>query len=368
MTTYTFKPDLALETDLFIKKYIESIESVDKSYKEEARDYCDKLAVPPGALGQVAEVYQRLYEIGKGSVQVDKPGVLVYVSDNGVVQAGVSNNPVITTYQVAENMLEGKATISLLTKHSNSDLEIVDLGCLTDLSSGTTYKISHGTKNFNEDPAMTREQAGQAIIAGIKITEKQIEKGWNIVGTGEMGVGNTTTSAAVISTILGTDIKETIGLGAGLDKAGRMRKEQVITEGALKHQPFRDGLDIASKIGGYDILGIAGTFLACAKHKIPCVIDGVISMAGMLVAQTIEPKIIDIAFASHISMEPGYQKALTHTKLQPLFYLDMRLGEGSGCPFLFQFMETAKFTIENMVDFDKAGLTVDDYVDIRVEN
>lgn len=368
MIKYPFNPDLVLETDLFIKEYIESIESVDKSYKEEARDYCDKLAVPPGALGQIAEVYQKLYEIGRGSVQIDRPGVLVYVSDNGVVKAGVSNNPVITTYKVAENMLKGQATISLLTQHSKSQLEIVDLGCLTDLSSGTQYKISHGTKNFKEEPAMTRVQAGKAIMAGIEITEKLIKEGWNVVGTGEMGVGNTTTSAAVISTILGTDIKETIGLGAGLDKEGRMKKEQVIAEAILKYQPFRDGIDIAAKIGGYDILGIAGTFLACAKHKVPCVIDGVISMAGMLVAQTIEPKIIDIAFASHISMEPGYQKALAHTKLQPLFYLDMRLGEGSGCPFLFEFMKTAKFTIENMVDFDKAGLTVDDYVDIRVEN
>ncbi len=365
MINYTFQPDLNVKTDMFIKSYIRGINDVSSERQKEAKDYCDKLAVPPGALGQIAEIYQRLYAIMEGDVAIDQAGVLVYVADNGVCDAGVSNNPVSTTYQVAENMLEGKATISLLASQTKSEIKIVDLGCLTDLSSGTEFKISQGTKNFKDEPAMTRKQAGEALIAGIELTEKQLTKGWNVIGTGEMGVGNTTTSAAVISAILGTKVEETIGLGAGLDIEGRLRKEKVISEAILKHQPFIDGLDIARKIGGYDILGIAGTFLACAKNKIPCVIDGVISMAGLLVAQSIEPKIVSYAFASHISMEPGYQKALSSVGLQPLFFLDMRLGEGSGCPFLFQFMQTAKFTIENMVDFEKAGLTVEDYVDIR---
>lgn len=365
MSKFSFQPVKTLKTDQIISDYVTSIDKVDEQYKKRAKNYCDKLAVPPGALGQLAEVYERLYAIGKGQVDIDKPGVLVYVSDNGICEAGVSNNPVSTTYQVAENMLVGKASISLLAKKTNSEFRIIDLGCLTDLSSGTDLKISHGTKNFKEEPAMTREQAGQALLAGIKQAEEKINQGWNVVGTGEMGVGNTTTSAAVIAAILEQQVEDTIGLGAGLNPEGRLRKEKVIKEAIEKHQPFTDGLDIASKVGGYDILAIAGTFLACAKNKVPCVIDGVISIAGLLIAKTIAPNVIDYAFASHISMEPGYQIAMQSLSLQPVFYFDMRLGEGSGCPFLFQLMETAQFLIENMVSFDEAGLTVDDYVDIR---
>lgn len=365
MSKFNFQSEKELETDGLIKDYVASIEKVDETYKQKAKNYCDKLAVPPGALGQIAEIYERLYAIGKGQVKIDQPGVLVYVSDNGVCEAGVSNNPVSTTYQVAENMLDGKASISLLAKKTQSEFKIIDLGCLTDLSSGCESKVSRGTKNFKEEPAMTREQAGKALLAGVKQTEEQIKKGWNVIGTGEMGVGNTTTSAAVIAGILEKKVEETIGLGAGLNEAGRLRKEQVISEAIDKYQPFSDGLDIASKVGGYDILAISGTFLACAKHKIPCVIDGVISIAGLLVAESIAPNVIDYAFASHISMEPGYQIAMKSLRLQPVFYFDMRLGEGSGCPFLFQFMQTAKYLIENMVSFDEAGLTVADYVDIR---
>lgn len=367
MRNFNFMPEQALKSDDFIKDYIKTIQSVDKKYEVEASLYCDKLAVPLGALGQLAEVYQRLYAIGKGHVNISTPGVLVYVSDNGVCQSGVSNNPVTTTFQVAENMLQEKATISLLTKKMNSQLAVIDLGCLTDISTGTEYKISKGTKNFKNEPAMTREQAVAALCAGINITEEKIKSGWNVIGTGEMGVGNTTTSAAVISVMLGIDVNETIGLGAGLNKAGRHRKEQVIREAILKHEPFIDGIDLASKVGGYDILGIAGTFIACAKHQVPCVVDGVISIAGLLIAKSIEPKVLDYAFASHISEEPGFQMAVSQLELQPLFYFNMRLGEGSGCPFLFDFMQNAQYIIENMVSFDEAGLTVEDYVDIRTE-
>lgn len=365
MTNYLFRPEKTVETDVFIQKYCEKITLTDKKYQKLAEAYCNDLAVPPGALGQLEKIYKKIYAISQGKITVDQPGVLVYVSDNGICESGVSSNPVSTTYQVGTNMLEGKAVINLLAKQTNSLLEIVDIGCLTDLSQNCELKVSYGTKNFEKEPAMSRLEAGRALIAGIKKAEEKIEQGWNIVGTGEMGVGNTTTSAAVITLLLDRKLEEVIGLGAGLTEDGYKRKKKILQDALLYHQPFKDGLDIARKVGGYDILAIAGTFIACSKHQVPCVVDGVISMAGLLVALTFSKSILDYTFVSHVSMEPGYQLAIKELALEPLFHFQMRLGEGSGCPFLFQFIQTACYTIQNMSSFKEAGLKSQDYVDVR---
>ncbi|WEG74072.1 nicotinate-nucleotide--dimethylbenzimidazole phosphoribosyltransferase [Vagococcus intermedius] len=365
MTNYLFKPEKVVETDLIIQNYCQSIKPTDKKYRELASSYCNNLAVPPGALGQLEKTYQKIYGIGRGKVNVDKPGVLVYVSDNGICESGVSSNPVSTTYQVGKNMLEGRAIINLLTKQTGSKLEVVDIGCLTDISEQCEFKVGYSTKNFDKEPAMSRLEAGRALIAGINKTEEIIKQGWNIVGTGEMGVGNTTTSAAVITLLLDSELEEVIGLGAGLNEEGVRRKQKILQKALVYHQPFKDGMDVARKVGGYDILAIAGTFIACSKHQVPCVVDGVISMAGLLVALTFSEAVLDYTFVSHVSMEPGYQLAIKKLGLEPLFHFEMRLGEGSGCPFFFQFIQTACYTIQNMSSFKEAGLNIKDYVDVR---
>ncbi|CAM3257695.1 nicotinate-nucleotide--dimethylbenzimidazole phosphoribosyltransferase [Vagococcus fessus] len=365
---FKFIKEKDLQFDSYIEEYTDSIKKCEENFQIKINEKCSEMAVPPGAFGHMETLYKKIYSITKGKVKVDKPGILVYVSDNGICEAGVSNNPTSTTYQVGRNMLEGKAAINLLSEKIENQLEIVDVGCLTDLEESVTTKVSYGTNNFLEMPAMTREQAGHALVIGIQKTEEKISEGWNLIGTGEMGVGNTTTSAAVISVLLQEQVERVVGFGAGLDNEGFNRKIMVIKEGLNKNSPFKDGLDVAAKVGGYDILAIAGTFIACAKHQVPCVIDGVISIAGLLVAQTIVPDICDYVLPSHNSMEPGFQLVAKRLGLEPFFQFNMRLGEGSGCPFLFQLVGTSCFLIENMSQFEEVGLNRLDYVDIRNNN
>ena len=345
---------------------INQINPLQSKLLKEGRDYCDRLAKPLGALGKMEEIYARLYAIFRGDIRLEKKVMMVYVSDNGIVDEGVSSNPQETTYIVAKNMLDGQAAIAILAKQCQAELCVVDSGCKRDIYPTSDDKISQGTKNMLLEAAMTREQAIQAILLGYDKTCEWIEQGYTLFGTGEMGIGNTTTSAALISAILEIPPSEVTGYGAGLTESMKDHKTEVIETCLKKHAPFEDSLDIVSKIGGYDILGMVGTHLACAQYQLPCVVDGLISATGLLVASQFSRLVLDYAFASHISTEPGYRLVQERLGLNPLLSMDMRLGEGVGCPFIFDIMETSVTTIEAMPQFKDSLLNKEDYVDIRL--
>lgn len=348
-----------------LENILANIKALDLNLIHEGKAYCDNLAKPPGALGKMETIYARLYAMFNGRITLSKKVVMVYVADNGVVAEGISANPQETTAIVARNMLQGKTGLCAISKYKGSVVKVIDIGCLQDFSNRSFEKIRKGTGNILVEPAVSREEAIAAILLGYGRTLELIKEGYTLFGTGEMGIGNTTTSAAVISAVLSISPQEATGYGAGLTDRMKAHKVSVVQRAISYHAPFEDILDLVAKLGGLDILGMVGTHLACALHQLPCTVDGVISITGLLVASQLCPNVLDYAFASHMSMEPGYKKVCQFLNLSPMLLMDMRLGEGSGCPLAFSLMETAVYTLEHMPTYSQGKLNREDYVDIR---
>ncbi|MBF0805549.1 MULTISPECIES: nicotinate-nucleotide--dimethylbenzimidazole phosphoribosyltransferase [unclassified Streptococcus] len=348
-----------------LEDILEQIQPVSQQELQEGQLLCDRLAKPFGSLGQLESIYARLFAIFSKEINLSKKVVLVYVADNGVVEEGVSSNPQETTAQVALNMIEGKSGICVLSRFVGNAVKVIDIGCKKDLGDISTQKIRYGTGNIRREAAMTLGEAEAAVLVGFEAAREMIAEGFTVLGTGEMGIGNTTTSVALIAALLELDPQELTGYGAGLTDTMRSHKVQVIQDSLALHSKMRDPLEVASCLGGLDILGIAGTFLAAAYYRVPCVIDGVISIAGLLLASKLNTAVLDYAFASHCSKEPAFQVVANALGLSPVLDLEMRLGEGSGCPLAFQLMDTAVYTIEQMPTFEDCLLKSEDYIDIR---
>ncbi|MBF0777611.1 nicotinate-nucleotide--dimethylbenzimidazole phosphoribosyltransferase [Streptococcus cuniculi] len=326
---------------------------------------CDQLAKPLGALGKMETIYARLYAMFEGNITLSKKVVMVYVADNGIVAEGISANPQETTFIVAQNILKGKTGLCAISQHVGSDVCLVDIGCKKDVGEPSKEKVRYGTRNMLHEPALTKEEGEQAILLGYRKTVELIHQGYTLFGTGEMGIGNTTTSAAVIAAILGLKANQVTGYGAGLTQDMKAHKTQIIQQCLHQHAPYKDSFDVAIKLGGLDLLGMVGTYLACAEYGLPCVIDGLISIAGLLIAERLAPAVLDYCFASHLSTEPAYALVCEDLGLDPMLAMDMRLGEGSGCPLAFFLMENACYTIEHMPTFSEGQLNKEDYIDIR---
>lgn len=348
-----------------LNEILAAIKRLDEQKVRQGQDFCDQLAKPLGALGKMETIYARLYAMFDGRVNLTKKAVLVYVADNGVVVEGVSSNPQETTYIVARNMLKGQTGLCAISQHVGSSVIVVDIGCQRDVFSFPGQKVCHGTGNILREPAMTREACLRAIEVGYQETVALIQQGYQLFGTGEMGVGNTTTSAAVISAILDLDPALVTGYGAGLTEEMKAHKTAVVRGALCQHDPYGDVLDVVCKLGGLDMLGMVGTYLACAHYQKPCVIDGLISVTGALIASRLQPAVLDYCFASHVSTEPGYLIVCKELGLDPMLLMDMHLGEGSGCPLAFFLMETAVYTIEHMPTFEEGHLNKEDYIDHR---
>ncbi|HFI0106304.1 TPA: nicotinate-nucleotide--dimethylbenzimidazole phosphoribosyltransferase [Streptococcus suis] len=348
-----------------LQDILSEIRPLEKFEIEKGKKVCDQLAKPLGALGKMETIYARLFAMFHGDIDLSKQMVMVYVADNGVVAEGISANPQETTYIVARNMLEGKTGLCAISRHVGSDVKVVDIGCMKDVYSDQVCKVRRGTGNILKEPSLTREQAIEAILVGYRETVACIRKGYRLFGTGEMGIGNTTTSAAVISALLNVEASQVTGYGAGLTEGMKSHKTQVIASAVARHAPYSDVLDIAAKVGGLDMLGMVGTYLACAHHQLPCVVDGLISITGLLIASQLNGHVLDYCFASHLSTEPAYRLVCEHLGLDPMLLMDMRLGEGSGCPLAFFLMSNAVYTIESMPTFSEGKLSRDDYIDIR---
>lgn len=348
-----------------LEAIIESIRPLDQKQITRAQAFCDQLAKPLGAFGRLEDIYVRLSAILGPPVSLSPKVTVVYVADHGVVEEGVSSNPQSTTYQVACNILQGKSGLCGLSKYAGSDVHLLDLGCCQPITGSDHRKLCSGTANFLKGPAMSREVAIAAILAGYEETVALIDQGYQVIGTGEMGIGNTTTSVAVIAAILGGDPVPLVGYGAGLDQQGLARKTEVILQALQQHTPFTDVLDVVAKVGSLDILGMAGSFLACAQKKKVAVVDGLISITGLLVASRLQPTVLDYVFLSNASPEPAFAYVCEDLGLVAYFDLGLRLGEGSACPLMFSLMDAAVTALESFPTFDEAGLSQSDYIDIR---
>ena len=314
----------------------------------------DALAKPLRSLGKLESVIVQIGAIQRTTkVCLDKKALLVLCADNGVVEEGVTQTGQEVTAQVSENFLVEKACTSILCKKAGCDIFPVDVGIYRDTCI-RNCKIAYGTKNFAKEPAMTREEAIRAIETGIMLAEEKKAEGYQILATGEMGIGNTTTSSALASVFLDRPVEEMTGRGAGLSSAGLNRKIHTIQKAIRKHRPDpTDPIDVLSKLGGFDIAAMAGVFLGGAALGMPVVIDGFISGVAALTAKRICETCGDYMIASHVSQEPAAELLLKALGKEAFLTCDMRLGEGSGAVVLFPILDMALEVYQKMATFEQ---------------
>ena len=336
---------------------------LDRSAMTAAEEYQARLAKPPGSLGRLEEISIQLAGItGRVHNALNKKQLLVFAADNGVVAEGVSSAPQSVTKQQTINLMRGKTGAAVLAKHFGCGLTVCDVGVNADIyeSAVLNRKIAYGTQNICTGPAMTREQTLQAILTGAEIA-RTVDA--DVIGVGEMGIGNTTTSSAVLAVLLGADVEAVTGRGGGITEESFRKKKAVIRTAIEVNRPDRDDVvGVLSKVGGFDLAAMCGAFLGAAAARRPAVIDGLISTAAALCAVRLCPNVRGYLVPSHASFEIGYRLAMEAMDLRPLFDLGMRLGEGSGCPLAFQVLDAACAVTNDMATFDEAGIN-DDYLD-----
>lgn len=352
-----------------LNKTLKDIEPSNEKAKKCAMKQIDNLSKPIGSLGTLEIIASKIAGItGKTFNKISKRNIIVMCADNGVVDEGVSACPKNLTAILTENLTRNCTGVTILSEFTNTDVTIVDIGVDTVFKNPSIVdkKIAFGTKNIVKGPAMSYDEAVAAIEAGIEIVDKLSLEGYDIFGTGEMGIGNTTTSAAVLSVLSGLSPEVTAGKGAGLTDEQFENKKRVINLAIEVNKPKKfDPIDVIAKVGGFDIAGMCGCFLSAAKNKKPIVIDGFISSAAALCAVRLNPNVRDYLIPSHLSEEPGSTYMMKEIGLEPMLNLHMRLGEGSGCPLAFQIIDAALYAIEKMPTFNDADINNESFVDIR---
>ena len=336
------------------------IPAIDAASMAAAQVRQDSLAKPPKSLGLLEQISVRFAGMtGKIYNHAKQRRILIFSADNGVVEEGVASAPQSVTLAQTINFTRGLTGVATLAKHYNTELRIYDVGINADFSCEGVIdkKIAMGTRNLAKEPAMTREQALRALETGFEAAETAKLEGVDILGIGEMGIGNTTTSSAILSCLLNIPAEETTGRGGGVNDAGFKRKKEIIDSAIAMHKPDADDIvDVISKLGGFDIAAMCGAFLGAAVNRLPVVIDGFISAVAALCAFRINPACAAYFFASHISCERGYMIAVDEMELKPMFQLEMRLGEGSGCPIAFEVIDGALTVLREMATFEEARI------------
>lgn len=352
-----------------LEKILDGIKPADNTAKEEAYKRLDVLIKPIGSLGELENIAAKVSAItGKVHNKTDKKCMIVMSADNGVCDEGVSSCPQEITVVQTVNIIKGISGIGVLARHANADLRVIDIGIKgdLDLKGLINKKIRYGTSNMAKGPAMSIEEAVKSIETGIEVVNGLVEEGYNLFGTGEMGIGNTSTSSAVLMSLTGISSSEAVGKGAGMTEEGFLLKKNVIEKAIEINKPDKNNpLDVLSKVGGFDIGGMAGCFLGAAYNRVPIVIDGFISAAAALIAYRLNPYVKDYMIPSHISAEPGYRYAMKEIGLNPILDLKMRLGEGTGCPLAFNVIEAALEVTNKMATFEESAMDTDYLIDIR---
>lgn len=345
-----------------LNETIKRISELDAESMKKSRERVDNLIKPQGSLGRLEEIVVQLAGItGNIYPKVDKKSVIVMAADNGVYEEGVAAFPQAVTVIQTINFVKGVTGVCALAKQAGADVIPVDIGVVVDINEPGVInrKIKYGTDNISKGPAMTYDEAIKAIEVGIEIATNEINKGKNLLTTGEMGICNTTTSSAIISVLGGFNPKDVTGVGANLPEDKLSHKADVIKRAIEINNPNpKDGIDVVSKVGGLDIAGMAGVMLSGASNKVPVVVDGFIATAAALIACTIEPKTKNYLISSHASKEKAASIASEILGLTPMLHMDMRLGEGSGAVLMFNIIESAVYMNNEMITFEEAGITV----------
>ena len=346
---------------MLLEDTLKRIQPLDRSLEIEARRRLDSLTKPQGSLGKLEELACRVAVIQKKvPPQIGKKLLFVFAGDHGITEEGVSAYGKEVTAQMTHNFLRGGAAINVLARHYNVEVEVIDVGVDYEFTGPPglgNYKVRRGTANFARGPAMTRAEARQSIETGIRLVEKVASKELFLLGAGEMGIGNTSSAAAILCALTGGAPRDLVGRGTGIDDTTWRRKVAAVERGLEINRPDpRDPLDILSKVGGLEIGAMTGMMLGAAAFRIPMILDGFISGAAALLAQGLCPNVHEVFFASHRSTETGHGVLLEALKLLPVLELEMRLGEGTGACILMGLIEATVKILGEMATFESAGV------------
>lgn len=344
-----------------LEEALNNIQPADSQAMEAAWEHWNNIAIPLHSLGRLQDTIVRIAGMtGNPRVDLSKKALVVMCADNGVVEEGVTQSGQEVTLLVSENFLNKKATASIFCQHTGADIFPVDIGIASD-SKIINRKIAYGTKNMTKEPAMTRDEAVRAIEVGIRMVEELKDKGYSIIATGEMGIGNTTTSSAVASVLLDVEPGKVTGRGAGLSSEGLQKKIRAIERALELHRPDRnDPVDVLAKVGGLDLAGLAGVFIGGAVYHIPVIADGFISCTAALCAVRMCPKVRDYLITSHKSKEPAANMVLEALGIPVFLDCDMCLGEGSGAVAIYPLLDLALKIYYSMCTF--ADNHMDNYI------
>jgi len=345
-----------------LEQALREIKPLDEKAMAAARARQDTLTKPLGSLGRLEELSIKLAGIrGEPIPKINHKVIVTMAADHGVVAEGVSAYPQAVTPQMVLNFLHGGAGINVLGRHVGAKVIVVDMGVASDIEPHPALlsrKIACGTQNMARGPAMTREQAVRSIEVGLEIVENEVKKGLDIVGTGDMGIGNTTPSSAITAAITGEKVAKVTGRGTGIDDKQLAHKVEVIERALRVNQPNPDdAIDVLAKVGGFEIGGICGVIIGTAAHRIPVVIDGFVSGAAALIAVGLSPVAKDYLIASHCSVEIGHKAILKYLGLKPILDLELRLGEGTGAALGIFLIEAAAKVLSEMATFADAGVS-----------
>jgi len=348
-------------TDL-LSRTIKNILPLDENSMNAARKRQDSLTKPAGSLGRLEELSVQLAGIQSKAIPlIEKKAVIVMAADHGVAAKGTSAYPQEVTPQMVLNFLHGGAGINVIARKVGARVIIVDMGVAGVLKKQPgllSKRIANGTRDMSTGPATSLEEAARAIETGIEIVISEIEQGLDIVGTGDMGIGNTTASSAICAVMTGKTPAEVTGRGTGLDDSQLARKIEIINQALSVNKPDPSRpLEVLAKVGGFEIGGLAGVILGAASRRIPVVIDGFISGAAALIAVGLSPQAKDYLIAAHVSVEPGHRLLLKHLGLNPLLDLNLRLGEGTGAALGISLAETSALILAEMATFAEAGVS-----------
>jgi nicotinate-nucleotide--dimethylbenzimidazole phosphoribosyltransferase len=341
---------------------LSQINILDVRLAGQAQARLDRLTKPPGSLGRLEELAQRYVAItGQLSPLMQGKTVIVFAADHGVVAEGVSAYPQTVTAQMVHNFLRGGAAINALARQVGAEVQVVDVGVaseLPELPGLIARKVRYGTANMVYEPAMHRQEAQQCLAIGIEMAEKCYSNGVSLVATGDMGIGNTTASSALVALFTNTPVAQVTGHGTGINDEVRRHKVAVIERALQRHAPrVDDPVGVLAAVGGLEIGGIAGLILGCARRSLPVLIDGLIATAGALLAAALQPRVKDYMIAAHTSVEVGQQVAWRFLGQAPLLDLQLRLGEGTGAVLAMHLVEAALRLYNEMATFDEAGVS-----------
>ncbi len=345
-----------------LRERLAIIQPLKKEFFDEAQKRLDQLTKPRGSLGHLEEIARRYVAMVENvRPRIGEKIIYTFAADHGVTAEGVSAYPKEVTPQMVYNFLRKGAAINVLAGHAGAKVIVVDIGVDHSFEPAeglVIRKVARGTGNIARGPAMSREQALQAISVGLEMADHAKGRKAGLVGTGEMGIGNTTPSSAILAALTGLPVNQVTHRGAGIDDVGLVRKVKIVEQALeVNSSNPKDPLDILSKVGGFEIGGIAGLIVGCAGHRIPVVVDGFISTAGAMIAVALNPRVREYLFASHRSVEVGHQFMWEYIGQKPMLDLALRLGEGTGAALAMTLIEASLKILNEMATFAEAGVS-----------